>query len=219
MAIRYPAKSVRSNPRYFVYRNPSPVFIHPKISSTRFRIRWFTAYPHACWVVRPSMALRRPLVFGGHVGQGNFASLPLPLRSSRASGSVVLWWVHCSASPHESLLRGCPGCHCGLRAGSPSRCRRVFRLAAASINVPSTVKCSSESRPRPWGSDTTSSKSCWPNPVLQQPLAVLGEDRGVKAGSHQVHVHEPSKNQMVVQLFAEGSFATDQVYGDEQRGL
>jgi hypothetical protein len=45
-----------------VFSCPPIVFIQPKASSTRLRIRWLTAYP-ACRVVRPSIADERPLVF------------------------------------------------------------------------------------------------------------------------------------------------------------
>jgi hypothetical protein len=40
----------------------STIFSQQKISSTRFRTRWLTAYP-GCLVISPSMALRRPEVF------------------------------------------------------------------------------------------------------------------------------------------------------------
>jgi len=55
--------------------------------------------------------------------------------------------------------------------GSPSLGLKLFRLAAASISVPSTVKCSSDSRLRRSASSTTwSNKACplrstdWPHP-------------------------------------------------------
>jgi hypothetical protein len=43
-------------------RSSPTVFSQPKISSTRFRLRWLIAYP-GCRVVRPSIALERLLVF------------------------------------------------------------------------------------------------------------------------------------------------------------
>jgi hypothetical protein len=45
-----------------VFSCPPIVFIQPKASSIRLRMRWLTAYP-ACRVVRPSIADVRPLVF------------------------------------------------------------------------------------------------------------------------------------------------------------
>jgi hypothetical protein len=43
-----------------VFSCPPIVFIQPKASSIRLRMRWLTAYP-ACRVVRPSIADERPL--------------------------------------------------------------------------------------------------------------------------------------------------------------
>ena len=43
VATKYPASPVRSSPRYLVRRKPPTVFIQPKISSTRFLMRWLTA--------------------------------------------------------------------------------------------------------------------------------------------------------------------------------
>ena len=40
LATKYPANPVRSTPRYRARRNPPPVLIQPKISSTCLRIFW-----------------------------------------------------------------------------------------------------------------------------------------------------------------------------------
>jgi|ERR1700682_906926 len=53
---RYEACSVRSRPLNRVFRKFATVFIQPKISSTRLRIRRLISYPR-CRVVRPSMAV------------------------------------------------------------------------------------------------------------------------------------------------------------------
>ena len=74
----------------------------------------------------------------------SFASLPRPLRSSRASGSVVeacvaLWrrspWKSRSALRPPPAGGSAPGSALGLK---------LLRPANASISVPSTVKCSSD---------------------------------------------------------------------------
>src|SRR5688572_12278517 len=43
VASKYPARPVRSRPRQRVRRKPPTDFIQPKISSTRFLMRWLTA--------------------------------------------------------------------------------------------------------------------------------------------------------------------------------
>src|SRR6266571_1350790 len=85
----------------------------------------------------------------------SFASFPLPLRSRRASGSVVLSCVAFERFSPWKSTDGLPGSSSVLWGGSPSRGLKLFRLAAASISVPSTVKCSSESKPRLWASPRT----------------------------------------------------------------
>ena len=72
----------------------------------------------------------------------SLASLPLPLRNSLASGSLVEAWVslaRCSPWKSRSPLR--PGA-----GGSPepSFGRKLFIDAQAWISVPSTEKCSSD---------------------------------------------------------------------------
>jgi hypothetical protein len=89
----------------------------------------------------------------------SLASLPWPLRNSRASGSVVEAWVALRRrSPWKwrSLLRPLP-------AGNPSSGSplglKLFMLAKASISVPSTLKCSSESSARTSGWLSTARKN------------------------------------------------------------
>ena len=87
----------------------------------------------------------------------SFASLPFLI--SLASGSVVLRWVALvSFSPRKSpdWLPPLPSL---LDSSSSSRCLKLFMLAAASISVPSTLKCSSDIRPRLSASYATSSNS------------------------------------------------------------
>src|SRR5512133_801621 len=82
---------------------------------------------------------------------------PLPLRNSRASSSVAERWVSLERfSPLKSRSPLRPG------AGSspePSFGRKLFRLAHAWISVPSTEKCSQESRPSTRASSRTAPKN------------------------------------------------------------
>ncbi len=55
--------------------------------------------------------------------------------------------------------------------------------------------------------------------VRHQALPVLGEDRGVEAALHQVHVQEPAVEQAVLKLLAEGALTAHRVRGNQQRGL
>ena len=90
----------------------------------------------------------------------NFASFPLPFLISLASGSVVLRWVALlSFSPRKSPLG--PS-HSPFDSSSSSRLLKLFMLAAASISVPSTLKCSYDIRPRLSASYATSSNSFLP---------------------------------------------------------
>ena len=45
VATRWAASCVRARPLNLVFRKHATVFAQPKISSTRFRSRWLTAYP------------------------------------------------------------------------------------------------------------------------------------------------------------------------------
>ena len=56
-------------------------------------------------------------------------------------------------------------------------------------------------------------------PVLQQPLAVLGEHRRVEAGLHEVHVQKPPEEEVVIQLLAEGPLTADRVEGNQEGRL
>src|SRR5680860_815986 len=81
--------------------------------------------------------------------EASLASLPLPLRASRASGSVLeAWVVFERGSPWKSTLGFLPVPRVGTSPpswSSPSSLgRKLFKEAAASIKVPSTLKCSRE---------------------------------------------------------------------------
>ena len=92
-------------------------------------------------------------------------------------------------------------------------------LATASISVPSTLKCSSDSSPRRSRLPHHLVEQGLACPVFQQSFPVLGEHRGVEATLHKFHVQELAEQQIVFQLLAEGSLAAHRVKGDEQGGL
>src|SRR4051812_41646653 len=52
-------------------------------------------------------------------------------------------------------------------------------------------------------------KELLPDLVLEQALAVLGEDGGVETRLDRVHVDEPAEQQVVLQLLAEGPLGSD----------
>jgi hypothetical protein len=73
----------------------------------------------------------------------SLASLPRPLRNSLASGSVVEAWVALLRfSPWKSRSRLRPPPLASGSSWSASLGLKLFRLAQASIRLPSTEKCS-----------------------------------------------------------------------------
>src|SRR5215207_3980360 len=77
----------------------------------------------------------------------SLASNPRPFLASCASASVVLWCLAFERFSPRKLTVGLPGSSGGgASAGGLSLGRKLFRLAAASISVPSTVKCSSDNK-------------------------------------------------------------------------
>ena len=91
----------------------------------------------------------------------NTSLASFPLRISRASGSVLL---SCVSFLNLSLRKSTDG----LLGSSSGCCRssslrlKLLMLAAASISVPSTLKCSSDKSPCRSAFHTTSSNSAWP---------------------------------------------------------
>src|SRR5437764_627366 len=57
------------------------------------------------------------------------------------------------------------------------------------------------------------------NLMLEQPSAVLGEHRGVKAGLQQAHIQKPTEQEVVIEFLAEGALAADRVQRNQQRRL
>jgi hypothetical protein len=87
----------------------------------------------------------------------SFASWPVPLRYSRASGSVVEAWLSLvRRSPWKSRLPlrppvgGAPGSSLG---------RKLFIEAQASTRLPSTLKCSLDNRRRTCGWSSSSARN------------------------------------------------------------
>src|SRR5438552_18663255 len=102
------------------------------------------------------------------------------MRASRASGSAVdAWVVLRRRSPWKSTV-GLPGS--SGSAGGASFRLKLLRLVHASTNVPSTVKCSSESRPRSRAWATTRFEEGARHLPAEQALPVLGEHRGIPHG-------------------------------------
>src|SRR6266702_3545780 len=105
----------------------------------------------------------------------SLAACPAAFLYSRASRSVVEAWV--------SLLRGLPRKSASpLRPGAggspePSFGLKLFMLAHASINVPSTEKCSSDSKGSTFGSTRIAARKARANVAPQQTFTVLGEHR------------------------------------------
>ncbi len=90
--------------------------------------------------------------------------------------------------------RVAPPCPCWSFLG-----RKLFNEAHASINVPSTLKCSSEIQPCEVGQlDDLGEEQVGHGEGDQAPL-VLAEDRGVEDGLLQGRVDEPAEQQVGLQ--------------------
>ena len=145
----------------------------------------------------------------------SFASLPAPLRNSLASGSVVEAWV--------SLLRFWPRKSCSpLRPASgggpdPSFGRKLLVLAQASSSVPSTEKCSVESRPAHPRLRQHGRQEARRYLAIQQPVAVLGEGGGVPDRIVHAEPDEPAEQQVEVDPLDQLAFGPDRVEGLQQQ--
>ena len=106
-----------------------------------------------------------------------------------------------------------------LSGGSPSLGLKLLRRSRASISVPSTVKCSSDSSPEPWPASTTSSKNCLGRLVLSRRARFLVKRSSGRRALLQVHVQEPAEQQVVVELLAEQPLRAHRVQRDQQRRL
>jgi len=95
--------------------------------------------------------------------------------------------MSCSAVPVAWVtwksIEGLPGSP-SVVGGSPSLGLKLLRLAAASISVPSTVKCSSENSPRSWARPDHLVEELLPDLVREQALAAFGEEVKTVASKH-----------------------------------
>ncbi len=92
-------------------------------------------------------------------------------------------------------------------------------LAAAPIRVPSTRKCSSDSKLSASASHTTSSTRARPASCASSRYRFLVNTRGIEAALDQAHVQEPAERQVVCEFHADGALAAHRVQGNQQRGL
>ena len=153
--------------------------------------------------------------------------------------AVTSAWLLCPPLLRASLRvgigrRGMRGVACASRReSSPSDCRdrpaaaarrrpsvlKLFRLAQASSNVPSTVKCSSDSkccalRLRPAPAGRTAPRTS----AVQQPVPILGEHRRVPDRVIHVQADKPAEQQVVVQLLHQHPLAANRVQHLQQQG-
>src|SRR5215467_469480 len=151
----------------------------------------------------------------------SFASFPAPLRNSRASGSVVekcVSFLRFSPRKLRSALR--PPLRAPPPDGGPSLPSlgtKLFMLAQASISVPSTEKCSLESRPRTCGRFRT---------LLMNLRAISPSNRRsrflqktVASQNHVVHrqADEPAEQKIVFELLHQQAFRTHGIERLEQK--
>ena len=179
-----------------------------------------SAWPSACV---DSKSTSRPLRFSISACAENesFGLLALALAASFASGSVVDSCVSFERfSPWKSTV-GLPGSSGGVPRRLPSFFLKLLSDAHASISVPSTVKCSSAhqaARRRAWLDDrarrTAAATSC-----SSSRSRFLREHGRVEARLGHVHVEEPAKQQVVVELLAELPLAAHRVQRHQQRRL
>ena len=91
-----------------------------------------------------------------------FAVCPFPFVANFDSGSVVDSCVSFFRFLPRKFTDGLPGSSGGSRSSFRSPLgRKLFKLAHASIKVPSTVKCSCDIKFARFAARTTSSKKCW----------------------------------------------------------
>ena len=145
------------------------------------------------------------------------AAWPRLFRMSWASGSVVDWWVALlRGSPRKSTV-GLPGSSSVEGVGWFFG-RTLLWLAQASRRVPSTVKCSAETRLawRAWTS--TAAKKAWAMPPLEEPVPVLGEHGRIPDGVVNAEANEPPEQEIVGELLHGLAFAPDAIEGLQEQG-
>src|SRR5262252_3630583 len=163
---------------------------------------------------------KRPFLFSMSECADNdsLAVVPLLLRASFAWASVVERCVSFERlSPRKSTV-GLPGSSGGADAGAPFFLK-LLSDAHASIRVPSTVKCSwLKSRARRACSTTRAKKRLAMSASIRR-CPVLRECTRIEPPLRHVHVQEPAKEKVVVELLAEETLAAHRVEGHQQRRL
>jgi hypothetical protein len=127
----------------------------------------------------------------------SLASLPRPLRNSRVriGGRGVAVAAAPLAVEVRSPLRPPAG-----GSSESSLGRKFFMLADASMSVPSTEKCSSESRRLTSGRSRTAARKRPATSPLEEPLAVGREGRRMPDWIVDPEPHEPAVQQVVVRI-------------------
>ena len=90
-------------------------------------------------------------------------------------------------------------------------------LAQASISVPSTEKCSLESRLRTCGRFSTLAKNLARDVAVEQPIAVLAEHGRIPDRIVHRQPDEPAEQQIVVELLHQLPFRAHRVEGLQQQ--
>jgi hypothetical protein len=152
----------------------------------------------------------------------SLASLPEPLRYSRASGSVVEACVSLrrrSPWKSRSALRPPPVSPGGGSPPASAFGLKLFMLAKASIKVPSTEKCSAESSALTSGWPSTAWKNCpATSPAKNRSRFLVNTVTSQIGASIASQADEPAEQQIVIELFHELALRTHRIEGLQQQG-
>src|SRR5437764_8431196 len=146
-----------------------------------------------------SMPWRFSISAWPHVTEASFLAWPLATQPRIGIGCALLGRIRARVAVESTqrLLGLPPSGRFG--GGGLFLGRKLLRLAAASIKVPSTLKCSALNR-------------C-------SPRAVLGKRAVIAAGLKQIHIRQPAKQKVVGQLIAEGPLAANGVQAHQPAGF
>ena len=180
------------------YRRPFRIPVGPTACEVH---RQPVAVPVRAWSTNISFAFRSRL-----------------LCRCRTSGSVVpAWGIWRRRVPRKST-DGWPGASFVAGDGGPFLGRKLLIEVTASIRVPSTLKCSSDSKLSASAPHTTSSTRARRASCASSHYRFLVNTRGIEAALDQAHVQEPAERQVVCEFHAEGALAAHRVQGNQQRG-
>jgi hypothetical protein len=90
-------------------------------------------------------------------------------------------------------------------------------LAQASINVPSTEKCSLERRWRTFFWLSTPARNFLGNVAIEQPITVLAERRGIPNRIVNRQAGKPAEQQIEIELFHQLAFRSHRIEGLQQK--